>query len=169
MEDVGDEYFNELVSRSLFQRSSSAERSCFVMHDLVRDLAKYVSREYCFTLQDDNSEEIVMKTRHLAVVGPVSSKRFDSISEATRLRTLLPISVFSSDFLSSEAVNDVILRLRCLRVLRLSGCKFLQQLPGSIGELLHLRYLDVSGTSIKILPESVSKLYNLQTEFIKVF
>ncbi|KAF3432457.1 hypothetical protein FNV43_RR27197 [Rhamnella rubrinervis] len=163
MEDIGDEYFNELVSRSLFQRSSSAKECCFVMHDLVHDLAKYVSREYCFTLEDGNSEEIVMKTRHLAIVGPVSSKRFDSISEAIHLRTFLPLSISSFDLLSHEEVNHVILKMRYLRVLRLSGCKFLQHFPESVGDMRHLRYLDLSRSSIKTLPESVSRLCNLQT------
>ncbi|RYR70733.1 hypothetical protein Ahy_A02g005044 [Arachis hypogaea] len=34
---------------------------------------------------------------------------------------------------------------------------------GTIGELIHLRYLDLSYTSIVTLPESLSCLYNLQT------
>ncbi|KAK7382346.1 hypothetical protein VNO80_01197 [Phaseolus coccineus] len=36
-------------------------------------------------------------------------------------------------------------------------------LPDSIGQLIHLRYLNVSLTSIEILPESLCNLYNLQT------
>nr|XP_048318201.1 putative disease resistance protein At3g14460 [Ziziphus jujuba var. spinosa] len=163
MEEVGDEYFHELVSRSFFQRSSSSHESCFVMHGLVHDLAKYVYKEYCFTLEDGNLEEVGMKVRHLVVAPYVSFERFDSISEATHLRTLLPLSIFSFHYLSNEIMNHVILKLRCLRVLKFSGCKNLKQLPESIGELRHLRYLDLSGTPIARLPESVSMLYNLQT------
>jgi len=36
-------------------------------------------------------------------------------------------------------------------------------LPDSIGELIHLRYLNLSYTSIASLPESLCNLYNLQT------
>ncbi|KAJ1436930.1 Virus X resistance protein-like, coiled-coil domain [Sesbania bispinosa] len=46
-----------------------------------------------------------------------------------------------------------------------SFCSFeeLEVVPDLIGKLIHLRYLDLSETSIKTLPESLSNLYNLQT------
>ncbi|XP_060669566.1 putative disease resistance RPP13-like protein 1 isoform X1 [Ziziphus jujuba] len=164
MEDVGDEYFNELVSRSFFQRSSNEIESCFFMHDLIHDLAKYVSRNYCVTLADGNSEEALMvKVRHLAIRRSTPMARFDSIFEAAYLRTLLPTHTFSFDYISGEVVNHVILKLKCLRILSLSGCRKLKKLPESIGEQKHLRHLDLSGTSIESLPESVCMLYNLQT------
>ncbi|XP_060669350.1 putative disease resistance RPP13-like protein 1 [Ziziphus jujuba] len=148
MEDVGDEYFNELVSRSFFQRSNRGEEY-FVMHDLIHDLARHVSRNNCLTLADGNSEEVLMvKVRHLAIA------RFDSISEAACLRTLLPTHRFSFDYSSDEVVNHAILKSRCLRVLSLYGCRKLKRLPESIGEQRHLRHLDLSMTSIERLPES---------------
>ncbi|QHO33297.1 Putative disease resistance RPP13-like protein [Arachis hypogaea] len=39
----------------------------------------------------------------------------------------------------------------------------IESLPDSIGELIHLRYLNVSNTPIVTLSESLCKLYNLQT------
>nr|XP_024934403.2 putative disease resistance protein At3g14460 [Ziziphus jujuba var. spinosa] len=162
VEDIGNEYFNELVSRSFLQRSSRQE-SCFVMHDLVHDVARFVSRGYCFTFENGNSNGNMMKVRHLAVAPDVSLQRFGPISKAIHLRSLLTLPGRSFPSLSNEVVNNVILKLRCFRILSLSGCRNLEPLSDSIGELKHLRFLDLSCTSIKRLPNSVSMLCNLQT------
>nr|POE93143.1 putative disease resistance protein [Quercus suber] len=55
---------------------------------------------------------------------------------------------------------------RCLRVLSLCGYEIIE-LPSSIGDLIHLRYLNLSNTRIRSLPESTSSLYNLQTLMLK--
>ena len=65
MEEIGEQYFDDLVSRSFFQRSSS-NQSYFVMHDLVNDLAIFISREFCFKLENNESCVITRKTRHLS-------------------------------------------------------------------------------------------------------
>ncbi|KAK5802127.1 hypothetical protein PVK06_029710 [Gossypium arboreum] len=50
-----------------------------------------------------------------------------------------------------------------LRVLKFVCATNICELPDSLGELKHLRYLGISWTSIKTLPKSTTKLYNLQT------
>ncbi|KAI3700296.1 hypothetical protein L2E82_44920 [Cichorium intybus] len=45
MERLGLEYFDELLSRSFFQHSSS-DKSMFVMHDLMNDLAMSVAGDF---------------------------------------------------------------------------------------------------------------------------
>ncbi|XP_020535356.1 putative disease resistance RPP13-like protein 1 isoform X2 [Jatropha curcas] len=161
MEEVGDDYFQELVSRSFFQRSSDY-RSCFIMHDLINDLAKNVSREFCSRLEGEDSCKITKKTRHLSYVRAEddSSKKFEGIYEAQLLRTFLLVEWSCID---NEVINDLLLKFRKLRVLSLSQYRSVAALPKSIGYLKHLRYLNLSTASIKSLPEIVSILYNLQT------
>ena len=65
MEKIGEQYFDDLVSRSLFQKSSN-NQSCFVMHDLVNDLAIFITGEFCFKLEIDESCVITRRTRHLS-------------------------------------------------------------------------------------------------------
>ncbi|XP_048318955.2 putative disease resistance protein At3g14460 [Ziziphus jujuba] len=163
VEDVGNEYFNELVSRSFFQRTSIGEESRFVMHDLVHDVARFVSRGYCFSFESGNSDGNMINVRHLAVASDVSLDRYGAISKASHLRSFLSTYRYSVQTLSNQVVNNVILKFRRLRILSLRWCQNLEQLSDSIGELKHLRFLDLSWTSIKRLPNSVSRLYNLQT------
>ncbi|KAJ9693034.1 hypothetical protein PVL29_011946 [Vitis rotundifolia] len=54
------------------------------------------------------------------------------------------------------------MRMRCLRVLSLTGYH-MGEVPSSIGELIHLCYLNFSKSTIQSLPNSVGNLYNLQT------
>jgi hypothetical protein len=65
MEEVGKDYFLDLASRSLLEQSSG-NKSSFVMHDLVNDLAKFVSGKFIFRLEVDHSLETVNKTHHLS-------------------------------------------------------------------------------------------------------
>ena len=67
MEERGEWYFDDLVSRSFFLRSRK-NKSYFVMHDLVNDLAKFIAREFYFRLEIKESCEIARKTRHLSYV-----------------------------------------------------------------------------------------------------
>ncbi|KAF2319257.1 hypothetical protein GH714_014270 [Hevea brasiliensis] len=53
-------------------------------------------------------------------------------------------------------------KLKSLRALKLKGSN-VEEVPSFIGNLKHLRCPDISDTKIKVLPESITKLYNLQT------
>ncbi|CBI29755.3 unnamed protein product, partial [Vitis vinifera] len=63
MSKVGEQYFDELLSKSFFQKSVFNE-SWFVMHDLMHDLAQYIFREFCIGFEDDKVQEISVNTRH---------------------------------------------------------------------------------------------------------
>ncbi|KAJ7982361.1 Disease resistance protein [Quillaja saponaria] len=167
IEDVGNEYFRDLLSRCFFQQSS-CNKTCFVMHDLLNDLAKFVSGEFCFRLEGEEAQNIATKTRHFSYlqVQFEGCKRFDSLYEADRLRTFLPL-YFSREriycWMSSKITHDLLSTKKCLRSLSLSYYCTIEELPDSIGNLKYLRYLNLSCTRIRRLPESTCLLYNLQT------
>ncbi|KAL6312088.1 hypothetical protein AAG906_015484 [Vitis piasezkii] len=94
MEEVGDGYFYDLLSRSFFQKSGS-HKSYFVMHDLISDLARFVSGKVCVHLKDDKINEIPEKLRHSSYFrGEYDSfERFDTLSEVHCLRTFLPLDL----------------------------------------------------------------------------
>ncbi|XP_034926683.1 putative disease resistance RPP13-like protein 1 [Populus alba] len=113
MEEIGEKYFDDLVSRSLFQRST--HDSFFSMHDLVSDLAEYVSGEFCFKLginesgsglEGEHSCSLPETTRYLSITlaapyggGP---RIFPSIHGGQHLRAF-----FLSSEVDREALNDI--------------------------------------------------------------
>ncbi|MED6184916.1 hypothetical protein PIB30_052062 [Stylosanthes scabra] len=160
LEDVGSECFDELTSRSFFTKiqDKSAYYYYFVMHDLFHDLAIFLSGDfYCNLEKLGENEEIRIQTRHLRVnLHDCSSKPQNSISKLESLRTLL-----SNKFSKIEiATCDILSKCKYLRVL---SSHRLDMLPNSIGELIHLRHLDLSETEIETLPESLCTLSCLQT------
>jgi hypothetical protein len=60
-EEVSDDYFLALASRSLFQQSNHDK---YIMNDLVRDLAKFIYKHFTLCHEDDCSREILSKTCH---------------------------------------------------------------------------------------------------------
>ncbi|KAM3693506.1 hypothetical protein ACB094_08G171300 [Castanea mollissima] len=170
MEVIGAEYFLDLVSRSLLQRSNGS-KLCFLMHDLVHDLAKSISGKFCFRLEGDNTNKIIDRTRHFSYLRTEYDipEKFTALCKAKNLRTFISLGMKEEDenekkrfYLTNKVPHDLLLKLRFLRVLSLSHyCNI--ELPESIGDFKHLRYLDVSFTVIERLPESTCMLVNLQT------
>ncbi|KAL4612024.1 hypothetical protein ACB092_08G168800 [Castanea dentata] len=168
MEVIGAKYFLDLVSWSLLQRSNGS-KLCFLMHDLVHDLATSVSGKFCFRLEGDNTNKIIDKARHFSYLRTKYDipEKFTALCKAKNLRTFISLEMKEDDenmefHLTKRVPHDLLLKLRFLRVLSLSHyCNV--ELPESIGDFKHLRYLDVSFTGIKRLPKSTCMLFNLQT------
>nr|POE53059.1 putative disease resistance protein [Quercus suber] len=130
--------------------------------------AKFVSGQFSFRLEGDYSHELVNKTRHLSYFKTRfdSSKKFEDLYKAKRLRTFLSLTLPRSSetfYLTKKLTHDLLPMLRCLRVLSLSHYSNMTDLPDSIGKIKHLRYLNLSFTAVKRLPDSICKLCNLQT------
>ncbi|XP_049388469.1 disease resistance protein RGA2-like [Solanum stenotomum] len=136
LEDVGNEVWNELYLRSFFQEIEvKYGRTYFKMHDLIHDLATSL---FSASASSNNIREINVKGYpHMMSIG------FAKV-----------VSSYSRSHLQ---------KFVSLRVLNLSELQ-LKQLPSSIGDLVHLRYLNLSGNlKIRSLPKQLFKLKNLQT------
>ncbi|KAG5539269.1 hypothetical protein RHGRI_019732 [Rhododendron griersonianum] len=178
MEDLGCDYFRELSSRSFFQPSSRGEVPLFVMHDLINDLAQFVARRICFRmeekLENNEGDTIITKARHSSYVCGYRDgiQKFEIFQKAKNLRSFLPFGLRdrgtnqSTSYLTSDVPLQLLPRLRRLRVLSLSRYRICE-LSSSIGDLKHVRFLDLSCALISTLPESVSTLYNLQTLILR--
>ncbi|XP_042030508.1 putative disease resistance protein RGA3 isoform X1 [Salvia splendens] len=141
MESVGNMFFNVLLQNSLLQIAEEdyRGREWCLMHDLVHDLASSVL---------SNNADGSTLVRYM-----FHEKELSRIPEevSRNLRTLLlgdGTSIFS-DF-------------KCLHNLTLYGHEF-KELSISIKELIHLRNLNISHTSIHNIPEWIGELHHLQT------
>ncbi|XP_049376706.1 putative disease resistance protein RGA1 isoform X2 [Solanum stenotomum] len=136
LEDVGNEVWNELYLRSFFQEIEvKSGKTYFKMHDLIHDLATSL---FTASASSNHIREINVKGYpHMMSIG------FAKV-----------VSSYSRSHLQ---------KFVSLRVLNLTyiGPK---QLPSSIGDLVHLRYLNLSSNDrISSLPKQLCKLQNLQT------
>ncbi|XP_058721535.1 putative disease resistance RPP13-like protein 1 isoform X2 [Vicia villosa] len=174
-EKVAEEFFDELMSRSLIRQRSIDDRSeqfngdedvWFEMHDLINDLAMAVSSPYC-TMLDTNKPN--PRVQYLAYdrFEYNSDDEFEKLHGLKRLRTFLPMPLQSlgvyDNSVSSKLFSDLLSTMTQLHVLSLSNSLNITKLPNSIGNLIYLRYLNLSYTEIKSLPSETCKLYNLQT------
>ncbi|KAG5539127.1 hypothetical protein RHGRI_019621 [Rhododendron griersonianum] len=164
MGDEGCECFRELLSRSFFQRSNV--KDFFVMHDLVHDLVQSVAGDFCYKLEDGKPCSISENVRHFSYVrGRFDGfDKFKVIKDAKCLRTFLQTDrrTYGKQWLSKKVLDEILSGLTRLQVLSLPRYQ-VEELPYSIGKLIHLRFLDLSYNRINQLPESVCTLYNLET------
>ncbi|WRX29714.1 NB-ARC - like 10 [Theobroma cacao] len=68
VQDIGDEYFNDLLSRSFFQeeeKDAYGNIICCKMHDLIHDLALLVKGHH-FHWMKDEKEKISKRARHVS-------------------------------------------------------------------------------------------------------
>ncbi|VAH64778.1 unnamed protein product [Triticum turgidum subsp. durum] len=160
MVDVGKDYLDEMVSGSFLQPfSESSMDTCYIMHDLLHDLAESLSKDDCFRLEDDRVTEIPCTVRHLSVRVESMKQHQRSICRIHHLRTVICIDPLTDDV--SDLFRQVLQNLKKLRVLYLCFYNS-DKLPESVGELKHLRYLNLIRTSIAELPGSLCVLYHLQ-------
>ncbi|XP_030925539.1 putative disease resistance protein RGA3 [Quercus lobata] len=157
LEDVGDLYIRELLSRSFFQdfQQNITLDYTFKMHDLVHDLALSIAKGECSVVTKKST--LVAEVCHLSLLenGQEVTTQLEKLS---KVQTIIFITEQPASLLEA-----CIARFKYLRLLDLSKSSF-EVLPSSIGSLKHLRYLDLSDNHIiKQLPSSICKLHSLQT------
>ncbi|XP_077225947.1 disease resistance protein RGA2-like [Tasmannia lanceolata] len=161
LEDIGNEIFNDLLWRSFFQDIEKDDGGNIIsckMHDLVHDLARSVIGNKCYIVDSEKPDNIPPSTRYV-----YSLSECPSLYKAKSIRTMLLGFEFQCR-IPEEIEENLILRdIEKFRYLRWLDLSRYDVNPHSICNLKQLRYLSLSDTNIKTLPESIIYLQNLQT------
>ncbi|XP_074284826.1 putative disease resistance protein RGA1 [Silene latifolia] len=157
LEDAGEEYISILLRRCFFQDVKTNKIGgvkSFKIHDLIHDVAQKGAGKGVVSVSyiRPNFGDVA---HHLFHVG---SRFKGNFFLKCRIR-----SYVRDGYAINFPVAELVEYWKFLRTLDLHDLD-IQSLPNSIGELLHLRYLDQSDNKrLLVLPDSVTKLYNLQT------
>ncbi|KAM3738928.1 hypothetical protein ACB098_09G166400 [Castanea mollissima] len=176
LEDIGEQYFKELLSRSFFQEVKIYDTVCwsFKMHDLLHDLSLCVAQNDYFLIEDTKNTNNFEKARHVSIM----DHKWGVDATITFLRKLSnnvrTINFSFDDWGHSDCINineslveTCISRFKHLRLLNLRY-SMLETLSSSISTLKHLRYLNLDGNkNIKKLPDSICDLQNLETLILR--
>ncbi|XP_038691557.1 putative disease resistance protein RGA1 [Tripterygium wilfordii] len=164
IEDVAFQYMKELYWRSFLQDFEDyGLYFTFKMHDLVHDLALSVAQNE-YSVVNTPNKNISDEVRHLRLSGKALLEQEipGFLRKKNKLRTIIFPSKLQGPVCESF-VNTCISTCSYLRTMELRG-SFFEVLPTSIGDLKHLRYLDVDANSrARRLPDSFWKLHNLET------
>ncbi|XP_037480243.1 putative disease resistance protein At3g14460 [Triticum dicoccoides] len=128
IQDIGCQYFEDLLARSFFQKAGSGG---YVIHDLLHDMAQKVSEHDCIILRNKSDfDKVPQNVRHLYIL---PNGDFDNAS-LLRLCKDSPLKMVPSAFCL----------LYNLQFLYARKCK-LESLPSDFGKLIKLLKFESNG------------------------
>ncbi|XBI77672.1 hypothetical protein VPH35_070737 [Triticum aestivum] len=160
--EIGENYFNELVNRSLLQpvyvnNMSGHVHACRV-HDSVLDLICLLAREENFVSVSNGSISSQGNVRRLSLQKIIKEEHETTPLESVSMLQVRSIATFEPAMGLMYHLSSFVV----LRVLNLSTCQLYDHNLWGLWSLVHLRYLGLSDTQLWELPEEVGKLRYLQ-------
>uniref|UniRef100_A0A2N9HXH1 NB-ARC domain-containing protein n=1 Tax=Fagus sylvatica TaxID=28930 RepID=A0A2N9HXH1_FAGSY len=166
LEDFAERCLVELINRCMVQvgitGSSGRIKSCR-LHDLMRDLCLSKAKQENFLhivspwSRNEKADSSTGKIRRLAIF----SEEFLTMNYYKENHHIRSLIYFKEN---SQLIKSVFKYLKLLRVLDLEGIQLLDgDLTEEIGSLIHLRFLSLKKTRIRVLPSSIGNLVCLET------
>lgn len=159
LEEIGEEYYKELEQRYIIypEKECDDDTERCKMHDCLVNMARLLSPEEISVNEINKLSEVTFRPCHVSLVSEGMKIIPEEIKTKEKLRTLL----LSKNPLKDDGLRDLFTRLKLLKVLNISETS-IEVIPDTLRNLLHLRYLNLSRTKIKELPESIGYLPFLQ-------
>nr|UBY07290.1 NBS-LRR disease resistance protein [Dasypyrum villosum] len=178
VEDVGLDSLNDLVNSGFFKKDETNGHPCYIIHDLLHDLALKVASHECLCLHHSNvrSVEIRPSIRHMSITidGPDDSNGITDENfkgELRKLKTKLKVENLQTliifgrvDESFANILGDLFMEANALRVLCLRTLSYpLESMLRNFSSLLHLRYLKLGTAMSQMhLPTTLSRFYHLK-------
>ncbi|KAL1822312.1 hypothetical protein DCAR_0310141 [Daucus carota subsp. sativus] len=176
MEDVAEDYVNELINRNMIQielQTADGQVLACKIHDLVRDLIIERAREHKILGSFDSNKHHPNPIRWLQ--GQARHAIFNGIgeyfkllgpnSDNLKLRSLALTTRTAR--LEVEEIKLMYTRFQYLKVLDLTSVDESEGIPEEIGDLVLLKFLGLMGGPYSgealVIPPSIAKLKRLQT------
>ncbi|GLU07676.1 hypothetical protein SLE2022_246240 [Rubroshorea leprosula] len=171
LELKGRKYISYLAARSFFQdflMDKDGLKSTWKMHDIMHDFARFLMINDGIVIEVMNPGGNSMidlsfrNARYLTARIAEGHCLSTSIYGAEMLRSLMIIS--GENAVTNEVMQIIFNQAKRLRMVDFSCRNTLKDtIPKEIGNLIHLKHLNLSGNGIiKVLPGSLCKLHNLQ-------
>ncbi|OEL20008.1 putative disease resistance protein [Dichanthelium oligosanthes] len=167
IEDIGEQILAELTRKSFFEmkfkvdQHSQRKEEYYIMHDLMHELAKYVSAGECTTIVDPSmlkTENDTVRHLRIACIDELSTEEVKKITHFKNLRTIIIDGPGLIDKDVLHLVENAIEKSKSLRLLR-SNLENTFHLP-KLADLKHLRYVYLHRISLEGMCGLV-KLYHL--------
>uniref|UniRef100_A0A0E0LFG3 AAA+ ATPase domain-containing protein n=1 Tax=Oryza punctata TaxID=4537 RepID=A0A0E0LFG3_ORYPU len=184
-EDIGSSCLNDLVNYGFFKEDAKTNGSpCYVMHDLLHDLALKVSSYECLAISSSNvrTAQILPSIRHLSILiddGDVNDRvTFENVKkdfstlhkrlDVEKLHSLMLFGRYHGSFIIP--FGKLLSKAKLLRVILLSSAAYaVQNMLHNLSKLVHLRYLSIRGGYFPelSLPNIISRFYHLRILDVK--
>ncbi|TVU23238.1 hypothetical protein EJB05_25591, partial [Eragrostis curvula] len=155
LEEVAEEYFQELIKRNLIEPTKDSQVTGYVctMHDVVRFFAEFIARE--------ESLVVVENKLGIATCGDKGPLRRLNLKLGDALSNFSCLRVISIQDISR--LPDDINKMKFLQYISLENCEKLDHLPSTIVKLQQLRFLNISGCNVTVVPKGFGGLTNLRS------
>ncbi|KAL0342308.1 UNVERIFIED_CONTAM: Disease resistance protein RPP13 [Sesamum calycinum] len=170
LEETANEYLEDLITRNLITvdkvSATGRIKTCRV-HDFILDFCRGTANKYlCHEIQEKDENMYGTSVSELQrILRPSISSKFiisflSSQPYGPHVRSFLHSSR-EEIILLPENVSAIPDAFKLLRVLDVRAITF-TRFPFYLTQLVHLRYIALS-SDFKVLPEAISKLWNIQT------
>ncbi|KAM3317178.1 hypothetical protein ACQJBY_035050 [Aegilops geniculata] len=163
LEELGREYYKELILRNLIEPSTMyTDQVVCNIHDVVRSFGQFVARDEALAAHSGETSFVsklkAQKFLRLSLESQASESDgldWSSLQAQQTLRTLISVGHINMK------PGDSLVNFPCLRTLDIKSAHVVALLE-SLHKLKHLRYLSLESTDISSLPDSIGKMKFLQ-------